>query len=224
VNELREALLEEAQRALLAADLADVYRRADARARRSRRVATAVVLSLVVAVAGSAMVGAHQPSPSQRVLSLPPPAQGALSGIRIPGGQLLHGTLERRDPTADAGPWTEVVRADGGSFAHHGAVVTFPTGSPGAGTPITINGSRGVADVGTITWPIDGSYARVRGDLGAAQLAVIAAATTVVAGHPTLDRAPTGLRTASSGPYWPSSARCAMGPPRWTRLLRCRRG
>ena len=80
MNELREALLEEAQRALPAADLDDVYRRADARARRSRRVATAVVLSLAVAVAGSAMVAAHQARSSQRVLSLPPPAQGALPG------------------------------------------------------------------------------------------------------------------------------------------------
>lgn len=51
-----------------------------------------------------------------------------------------------------------------------------------------------------VVWPIDGAYARIRGDLHEAELVAIAARTTVVAGRPAT-RPPPGYTVVTTGPY-----------------------
>ncbi|MFG3700844.1 hypothetical protein ACGF5C_23455 [Micromonospora sp. NPDC047620] len=54
--------------------------------------------------------------------------------------------------------------------------------------------------LGELTWPLAGSQARIRGDLGAAGLAALADRVTVVAGRPRLNP-PAGYVVTSTGPY-----------------------
>jgi hypothetical protein len=133
------------------------------------------------------------------------PSAQAVAGQVIEGVDLSSGgTLERRDLTAAAGPWTVVVRRAGGSLGMHGAVVTFPVGAPSDGRPVTVGSAIGRAADTMIVWPMAGAYARVRGDLGEPELAAIAARTTVRAGQPTV-RPAKGYAVVSTGPYRPPS-------------------
>jgi len=110
--------------------------------------------------------------------------------------------LERCDRTAVDGPWTVVVRRPDGSFGKHGAIVTFPVGAPTAARCVDVDGVIGKAESGMVTWPVAGAYARIRGDLGEAELIAIAARTTVVTGRPAVDP-PVGYAVVSTGPYRP---------------------
>ncbi|MEW2487533.1 hypothetical protein [Streptomyces sp. NPDC048411] len=107
-------------------------------------------------------------------------------------------TLIRRDRTAGGGPWTVVVRRPDGSLGRNGAVVTFPVPAPGQGRAVRVGGVAGSVGDGAITWPADGAYARIRGDLSERELIRIAAATVVVAGRPTVEPPP-GLSVAATG-------------------------
>lgn len=129
---------------------------------------------------------APQPARSLAAVTVAPPPRG--------------GTLDRRDLTAAAGPWAVVVRRLDGSLGRHGAVVTFPAETAGAGQPVTVGGAHGLASTGELTWAVAGAHARVRGDLGEPALVAIAAGTRVVAHRPSV-RPPAGFRVISTGPY-----------------------
>jgi hypothetical protein len=109
--------------------------------------------------------------------------------------------LHRRDRTASRGPWTVVVRRNDGSLGRHGAVVTFPVAAPpdAAGT-VDVGGTLGRTGPGTVTWPVGGAYARVRGDLPQPELLAIAGRATVVRGRPVVTP-PAGYVLAGGGPY-----------------------
>ncbi|GAA3935221.1 hypothetical protein Aau02nite_23800 [Amorphoplanes auranticolor] len=114
------------------------------------------------------------------------------------------GGLDRRDPTAGRGPWTVVVRRRDGSLGRLGAVVTFPVAAPPAGArTVQVGGTEGKAGPGTVTWPVGGAYARVRGDLPEPALIAIAARTSVAGGRPVVPEPPAGHAVAGSGPYRP---------------------
>jgi hypothetical protein len=80
-------------------------------------------------------------------------------------------------------------------------VVTFPV--PALGTAIArigevdVAGARGRLIQGGVVWPVAGSYARVRGDLGRADLVAIAAGTRIAAGRPEVDP-PNGLQVVAT--------------------------
>lgn len=124
---------------------------------------------------------------------------GQTPGLVIAGLPLPRGaTLIKHDRTAHAGPWTVVVRRAGGSLGRHGAVVTFPVAAPSGGRPVRVGDVSGRAREHEITWPLAGSYARVRGDLPRSDLTAVAAGTGVVSGRPAVDPPP-GLSVASEG-------------------------
>jgi hypothetical protein len=81
-------------------------------------------------------------------------------------------------------------------------VVTFPVGTPTAARSVNVGGAIGTTGRGTVTWPVAGAYARIRGDLTEAELVAIAARTTIVKGRPT-ERPPAGYRVVATGPYRP---------------------
>jgi hypothetical protein len=110
------------------------------------------------------------------------------------------GALDRHDPTALAGPWTVVLRSNNGSLGHNGAVVTFPVSAPTTGQPTPVGSVSGSASPGMVIWPIASQYARIRGDLTAAELAAIAADTSIVSGRPAV-HPPGGYAVVSSGTY-----------------------
>lgn len=202
--ELEQALAEEAARILPAPNLDDVFRRIRRRRHRARLAAGAAVAGLTL-IAGLAFV-THRGSTKAALVTTSGPS-ASLPGVTIDGGPVTPGNLERRDPTAGDGPATIVVRGPGGSFAHESAVITFPVDPVDLGThgPTTL--PSGTVIAGSITWALAGSYARVRGDLGAEALAAIVPATSVDAsGHLQLD-APAGLTIDSSEPYWPAVER-----------------
>ncbi|MET7451377.1 hypothetical protein ABZT03_05635 [Streptomyces sp. NPDC005574] len=117
----------------------------------------------------------------------------------ITGVPLAEGaTLTRRDRAAQAGPSTVVVRHPDGSLGRHGAVVTFPVAAPEEGRSVRVGAASGRALAHEITWPVGGSYARVRGDLPRPELVAVAAATDVVSGRPHIDP-PTGLSVKATG-------------------------
>jgi hypothetical protein len=101
--------------------------------------------------------------------------------------------IERRDGTAAGGPWTVVVRRAGGSLGHDGAVVTYPVAREAAGR-------------GKVVKRLGDAYARVRGDLPAADLEAIAGRITISGGQPAV-RPPAGLVVVASGTYRPLSIR-----------------
>ncbi|MCX5264668.1 hypothetical protein [Streptomyces sp. NBC_00199] len=135
-----------------------------------------------------------------------PVKAGQTPGLVIAGMPLPRGaTSIRRDRSAGAGPLTVVLRrSDGsGSLGRHGAVVTFPVAAPSGGRPIRVGGVSGRALVREVVWPVEGSYARVRGDLPQSELIAVAAATRVASGRPRVD-APRGLSVAATGTLWPA--------------------
>jgi len=186
MNDLHEALDQEAARFRPVPDLDDVLARADRRRRRSRRnqlVAIAAAVVVVAALVGALVAGSSS-APSGRVVAGPPPATvptpeppPGVGFTGVPGVPARDRTLERWDPKADSGPRTVVLRAADGSLAHHSAVVTFPVPAPSTGSPIDIDGRAGMVSDDAVTVSLDGRYARVRGDLGTDTLLQIAAFT-----------------------------------------------
>ena len=62
--------------------------------------------------------------------------------------------------------------------------------------------STGYADVlGGIVWPIDGKFARIRGDLGRPTLAAVGGRVSVRHGRPVMDHPPTRFRVVAAEPY-----------------------
>ncbi|MEH0541746.1 hypothetical protein QA802_01215 [Streptomyces sp. B21-105] len=178
-------------------------------------VSSAAVVMAVVAVNGPDGRGPRAPeSPSAAASSgsaFPhgpdaPVGAGQTPGLVIAGIPLPRGaTLIKRDRSAGAGPWTVVLRrSDGsGSLGRHGAVVTFPVAAPSAGRPVRVGGVSGRASAREITWPVEGSYARVRGDLPRSELIAVAAATRVASGRPRVV-APRGLSVTATDTLWPA--------------------
>ena len=206
MTDLREALTREAERLHPTLDLDDVLDRSRRRQRRHRRRLAGLGIAVAIALlALGTAVWAGRPSPDRDVVTGPPPATAVPAtppGVEIAGGDLLHGTLERRDPTAADGAQTVVVRAADGSLAHHSAVVTWPADAEATGTPVVINGQPGHAADGVVTWSVDGKVGRVRGDLGADALIAIARATTVdpTTQQPDVPGPPPGLHVVARGP------------------------
>ncbi|GAA3339045.1 hypothetical protein GCM10020358_21370 [Amorphoplanes nipponensis] len=96
-----------------------------------------------------------------------------------------------------------MVRRRDGSLGRHGAVVTFPVPAPPAtARTLDVGGTPGRAGPDTVTWPLAGAYARVRGDLPERALIAIAARTTASRGRPAV-RPPAGYAVVSRGPYRP---------------------
>jgi hypothetical protein len=136
-------------------------------------------------------------------LAQSPRPPGSVSGLRIGAVPAVPGAgLDRCDRTAVDGPWTVVVRRPGGSLGRQGAVVTFPVEPRRAGRGVAVDGRRGTAEPGMVTWPLAGEHARIRGDLSEAELVAIAARTTVADGRPAVDP-PAGFAVVTSGPYRP---------------------
>lgn len=128
-----------------------------------------------------------------------PPPVNPLAGLHLDGTP-VRGGLDRCDRTVADGAWTVVVRRPDGSFGRRGAVVTFPAEPSVGGRSVVVRGVTGSALPGSVTWPVAGRHARVRGDLGEADLVAVAAATRVEAGRPVVE-APAGLVVVTAGPY-----------------------
>jgi hypothetical protein len=105
---------------------------------------------------------------------------------------------------ATRGPWSVVLRAPGGSLGRHGAVVTYPVDESDLTHLVWVDGLPGRSGPGVVVWSLDGRYARVRGDMPAAELLRIAAATTLRGCQPVV-RPPAGYTAVFSGPYRSSS-------------------
>jgi len=94
--------------------------------------------------------------------------------------------LERWDCDAPPkGPWSVVIRAAGGHFGVHGAVVTFPI-EPQRGGVLSTKPEGGVWNPGAqmLVFPLGESHAQIVGDLGQSTLEKLAARVTDVAGRP----------------------------------------
>lgn len=101
---------------------------------------------------------------------------------KIPGS-----AVERWDCDAPRrGPWSLVIRASGGHFGVHSAVVTFPVDLEGSGVPST-RPQNGVWNPGTqkLVWPVVSSrYAQIVGDLGQTTLENLAMRISLENGEP----------------------------------------
>jgi hypothetical protein len=151
---------------------------------RRRRWLTLSAIVLVVAVI--ALVVRSRASENAKPL----PSASA-SWCSAASGVVLERTTRdlaqnRCDEAATSGPWTVVVRRTNGSLAHRGAVITFPADAdprPGA-----------------VIWGLAGATARIRGDLAAADLNVLARRVSVSSGKPQLVPPP-GYVVVFTGPY-----------------------
>jgi hypothetical protein len=101
--------------------------------------------------------------------------------LQIPGYP-----LERWDCDAPPkGPWSVVIRAAGGHFGVHGAVVTFPIDPVRGGLPSTKpEGGAWNPGAQMLVWPLGSSHAQIVGDLGQSTLEDLADRVTDVAGRP----------------------------------------
>ena len=196
MNDLVDVLRSQAEVIRPHPDLEDVLRRARDRRRRTvglRATGVAVVVAAVTLGVGASMLQSDDQT------------DVAASGRRgLPGlalGPLRRHVLDREDLGASRGPWTAVVRRAGGSLGSGGAVVTFPVPALAySGPRVTVRGTAGISSDRQVVWPIAGGYARVRGDLGPAELIRIAARTSIVHGRPRVGRV-TGLTVVFTGPY-----------------------
>lgn len=198
MNDLAEVLHEQAASIRPRANLDAALRRAHARRRRSVGIRTAAAVSIValIGVGIVAFQGQHDRAQVTRTKVAHVPGQ--LPALII-GGLPVHG-LDRRDSTAELGPWTALVRRTGGSLGSHGAVVTFPAPALTTGRPVTVRGAPGRLDRGELVWAVRGAYARVRGDLPDADLLAIARRTSIETGRPSV-RPPAGVSVVFAGPY-----------------------
>lgn len=183
--------------------------------RPSRRLVVVAVVLVILAVGGwgtAAFVKRDKPAatpvvtaPPSGVPCRPGPGRDSPAG-QAPAALIIGCTgagsaLNRRDPGAEKGPWTVVVRRNGGSLGRTGAVITFPVVAPAPTLrQVAVGRVAGRAGAGTVIWPIGGGYARIRGDLAEAELIAIAIDTSVVAGRPATDP-PAGYAVTFGGPY-----------------------
>ena len=124
-----------------------------------------------------------------------------LGGLALGDHPGAHGSpLERWDCGSLNGPWSVVIRAAGGHFAFHSAVVTFPV-LVVSGVPST-RPADGVWNPGAqkLVWPLGGSYAQIVGDLGQATLEDLATRITVEGEEPRFS-APGGFTAAALTTY-----------------------
>lgn len=176
-------------------------------------LSVAVVVVVGALVAGlSVVVGGKDGRPHAAASASPSPASGPdlpvlqaaprdAVALLLPGDEnLLLATGDWHDPGVRDGPWTVTVRRPDGSLGRHGAVVTFPAPALTSGYSTRVGHSIGRVDGNVVTWPVAGSYARVRGDLATSELITIAASTEV-RGHRPVVRTPSGLEVVASGPY-----------------------
>ena len=193
--------------------VADVPRiRRAARRRHGARAAAAAVATCVALVAvpvavstvrsgTDAPVAVTPAQPPQVLTAVPSQTYALFAGDTVPS------TLTRTDAAAASHGWAVVVRADDGSFGRRGAVVTYPVEAPwGAsiGDPVAIgDGVQGRTLLGGYTWPVDGGWARVRGDLAPDVLRRIAASVRVVGGLPVVTP-PAGHRVVVTTPAVPA--------------------
>lgn len=194
MNDVASALRAQAAVVDTGASVDDVLARARRR-RRSGFVTRGVAGVAAVAVVGAAVVALRDPGSTNGAVAVSTPGLSAL----LIGGPPVHG-LDRRDTGAESGPMTVIVRRHDGSMGVHGAVVTFPVDAPTGTRAVTINGGDGIVGDREIVWPLDGAYARVRGDLGSAGLRDLASRVSVVAGQPRVD-VPDDFSVVFSGPY-----------------------
>ena len=126
-------------------------------------------------------------------------------------------SVQTRDTGAESGPWSIIVRRSDGSLGRHGAVITYPVaavrslstvhigripGSGASGSRTAGNATIGHVDaLGGIVWPIDGKFARIRGDLGRSTLAALAARVSIRNQHPAMIAAPAHYRVIAAEPY-----------------------
>jgi hypothetical protein len=172
-----------------------------------RRLVVAGVALLSVVAAGTTAIALSRrdgadPQVTCRPAPAPSPALAAAPAALIIDCATRPGAgLDRRDRAAGRGAWTVVVRRSDGSLGRHGAVVTFPVAAPPKGDPtVEVGGTDGKARPGTVTWPVGGAHARIRGDLPRPALVEIGTRTSIVAGRPVVDP-PAGFAVAGSGPY-----------------------
>jgi hypothetical protein len=205
VIDLRGELEREAQRVTPAPAFEGVVHRV-AQRRRRRRATAAMASAMVLIVAlGAVMIlrrdAASTPAdaPGDRLAALVVDGMPLAPDDTTPGGGYAH-TIDRRDVTAGVGAWTVVVRAADGALGYHSAIVTFPVAAATLGEPVSVLGATGLTAGSTITWPIGGAWARVRGDLAHDQLLALAVATTVVGGRPSVT-AVDDLDVAPARPY-----------------------
>lgn len=130
--------------------------------------------------------------------ALTPTATG--SPIRRTGLEYVRGAGD------DAGPFGVVIRAPGGSFAYHSAVVTWPAPALTGTEPVEVGLTAGLAGHRFVSWTLAGAPALVVGDLPRAHMVAIAAATTIVDGRPVVVP-PDGLVVTYSGHTEPSVVR-----------------
>jgi len=124
-------------------------------------------------------------------------------GLRVPGS-----ALERWDCDAPPkGPWSVVIRATGGHFGVHSAVVTFPVDLVGAGVPST-RPHGGVWNPGAqkLVWPLGASHAQIVGDFSQTTLENLAMRITLDRLDTSSDRRPSfwvldGFAAAAAIPY-----------------------
>lgn len=117
-------------------------------------------------------------------------------------GKVPGSALERWDCDAGRrGPWSVVIRASGGHFGVHGAVVTFPVDLEGSGVPST-RPQNGVWYPSTqkLVWPLGGTYAQIVGDLGQSTLENLAVRITAEGGKPHFQGLD-GFAAAAAVPY-----------------------
>lgn len=196
MTEIEHAIRRQAAATVTQPDLDDVMRRVSRRRGQTRRVGmVASALLVVLGVAGVVLIrrndGARPP--------LAPPTD--VSAIVISGAG-AGSSLDRSDVNAAAGAWSVVVRRTrDGSLGAHGAVVTFPVGAPAATLrPVRVGDIDGSARDGAVIWPIAGQHAQVHGDLAEGDLIRIAAAVSIVDGHPALP-ALEGMTAQAAIPY-----------------------
>jgi hypothetical protein len=188
MTDLRTALHEHAAEISPHPDLDDVFQRVDRRRRTTRGIGIAACVALV-ALAGAGVLAVRRDHVTDSPVAPVPVPIGAikLDGFAVGNGPLSGGPLERHDSSAVDGPWTIVVRAPDGSLGFHSAVVTYPVAEPTAlATPVTVGDVNGFSGSRLVVWPVGDGWARVRGDVGIADLIRIAEATEVVNGLPTI--------------------------------------
>lgn len=166
-------------------------------------VVAAVIAALVLRGGGGEAERSPTPSDSSvpqagtsTVAAVPSPTVDAslTAAVMVSRRSAFGNTLDRQDGHAKDGPWAVVVRRDDGSLGRHGAVVTFPVHATNGGV-VQVGDVVGRTTPNAVTWPIAGKYARIRGDLGRADLVRLAERTRINGARPRV-RPPDGFAVA----------------------------
>jgi hypothetical protein len=212
MNDIRQLLMQEADRIHPVTDIEDVYRRADRRRRqaRNRRLAGSAIGAILLA--GLAASTANR-STASNVRTNAEVTEASLGGMAIDGAKTndsYHAsTLERNDHDPSPSVATAlVVRGRRGSIRSRTAVITY--------RPNVFVANQEPAHVGSTTGVVEFTVARPNGslvvraiDLSSPEVEGLATATEVVDGRP-LIRIPASLSDFSivaSGTSRPSTIR-----------------